>query len=191
MLIRSALLTAAVGLLASTAAQAQTGNGSDVSGPTTTSSSIAGGTFAPSPGTVAANASPAVSAAVQTAGAAVTSQLGAGTLTATTPSGQVVAIPAAVQAAVAAILTGAASPTQVAQMVDALSAAGSAAPQLVEALAGLLQGDGGTGQLAAAVGIYNQMVANAPPGFLANPPAAFSAVQSVLSTLVVAAGAAR
>jgi len=168
----------AVGLaLMSAPATAQTHNQSDVTGPNVTSSAIAG------VGTVAAEASPAVAAAVATAGTAVTAQLSSGTLSATTPDGATVTIPPAVQGALAGILAGGAAPPE---FVAGLAAGGAgSASELVEALATLVSSPA-TGQFAAAVGHFNALVVGADPAFLASPTPEFLAVHSVLSQLVAA-----
>lgn len=169
---------AAVALALMTApATAQTNNQSDVTGGNVTSSAIAGG------GTVAAEASPAVAAAVANAGTAVTAQLSSGTLSATTPDGATVSIPPAVQAALLGILAGGAAPPE---FVAGLAASGAgAASELAQALENLVSSPA-TGQLAAAVGHFNALVAGADPAFLASPTPEFLAVHSVLSQLVAA-----
>lgn len=179
----SAAVAVAAALLAAAPAYGQAGNASDVTGPNTTGSSIAGNMGAPSGGggTVSASASPAVAAAVGAAAASVSSSLSAGSLT--TPSG--VAIPAAAQASVLAVLTGSAPSATLA----AAMGGGAAAQALAEAMSGLISSPD-PGQLAAATGHFNAMVLAADASFLANPPAEFLAVMAVLSTMVGAANSA-
>lgn len=182
------VLGGAMTLVAPARAQiSPTGNASDVTGPIGTTGDIVGGAFTPAPGTVAAEASPAVAAAVNAAGTAVIAALTGGTLTATTPSGQTVVIPAAAQATVLAALTGSAVS---AELAAALDASGSgAAGELAQALVGLLSSPA-TGQLAEAIGFFNAVVGDANSAYLANPPAEFVAVYAVLVTLTAAAQAA-
>lgn len=188
MRIATVILTAGTaGLLAATPALAQFGNGSDVSGPPTTGSSIAGGSFAPASGNgggagvgATATASPAVNAAIGAAGASVSTQLASGSM----PAVNGVAIPAQVQASVGAVLSGSASPAQVQQISTALGASGNtqAAAALVDAMSGLAAG-GSPAQLTAAIVQFNILVSTASVTFLANPPAAFLAIAATLNTL--------
>lgn len=171
-------------LAAALPATAQTGNQSDVTGVTTTSSTIAGGAFAPSPGQVAATANPTVQAAVAQASATVAAQLSTGTMT--TPTG--VSIPVAAQQAVAAVMTTNVVNSPAGLALAAELGGNTAAAALVESVTGLLSSPA-TGQLASAIGNLNAIVDAAPVEFLANPPPAFVAIQASLAAMVQAANA--
>lgn len=183
------LVAATVLVLGSSAAYAQSGNGSDISGPTQVPV-----TFAPlgvnnnngnnnAPGVGASLSTPGAVAGVQTAftsGAAVTSPA----------TGQPIA-PAAVRAVGALITSG--SPTSVANIAAALTAAGApsgAVSALTQALA-LLSGtnaETAPGAVLAAVKSFNALVASASADFLRNPPAEFLAIHAALMPMAASIG---
>lgn len=168
---------------------AQQINQSDITGVGTTGSAIAGGMFSPGPATVAANASPVVTAAIIAVGTSIATQLGAGTLTVTTAEGAPAALPASVQATVLTVLTGGSDVP--AGFVGALGSGGADGPAAALALAlqGLITAPA-TGQLSTAVSHLNALVNDSSPAFLRSPPAEFLAVQAVLAQMVAAAQSA-
>jgi hypothetical protein len=173
-------------LLGALPAQAQAGNASDVTGPITTGGDIVGGIFAPAPAPAGGSTATGVAGGMAAAAPAVSAALSTGSLTATTPSGQTVAIPATTQAALLAVLTGADAP---ADFAAALGASGApAAGQLMQALGGLLSAPA---QLPQAVALFNALVQDASPAFLANPPAEFLAVHATLAHFTAAGQPAR
>lgn len=176
----------AVALTAS-AASAQTGNQSDVTGVATTGSTIAGGAFAPSPGTVAVPVNPQVQAAITQASATMVTQLANGALT--SPTGAPLAIPAAAQQAVVALMTRwEAAGASVAAVIADLAGAGApsaSVAQLVESVAGLLAAPA-AGQLASAIANFNALVGTVDVSFLTTPPPSFVAIQAVLANLAAA-----
>jgi hypothetical protein len=151
-----------------------------------------GSIFTPSPGTVPAPATPAIQAAIATATATVNAQLTSGSLTSVTGA----TIPAAVVSQVGSVLTstssvnpsgGAASPaaTALASSIGTSGAPASVVASLIESLSGLISNPA-PGQLTAAIGNFNAVVEGASPAFLANPPAQFLAIQTVLAALSAA-----
>lgn len=183
-------VTAAVTIAAiTTSAGAQSGNQSDVTGVSTTGSTIAGGAFAPGP--VAVPVSPQVQAAITQASGRMVAQLVNGTLT--SPAGVPLAIPAATQRAVVALMTRwTAEGGSGAAVVADLAAAGApyaSVTALVESLAGLLTSPA-PGQLASAISNFNALVGTVDASFLVSPPPSFVAIQAVLANLVAAGRAA-
>ena len=169
-----------------------TGNNSDVSGPPVTSGEVAGGAFAPAPaaaGTTPALATPAAQAAVATAAGNISSSLASGTMTSVGGA----AISPAAQAMLLSVLSTSAPTTgAAAQLSTTLSAAGGTAAAVLPALLASISGlANNPAQLAPAIGNYNQFVAAASGEFLANPPQAFLALQTVLSQMSAAASGAR
>lgn len=185
-------ITAVTALTAiTTATGAQTGNQSDVTGVATTGSTIAGGAFAPSPGTVAVPVNPQVQAAITQASATMVTQLANGALT--SPTGAPLAIPAATQQAVVGLMTRwEAAGASVAAVVADLAGAGAPSAgvaSLVESVAGLLTAPA-PGQLASAIANFNALVGTVDVGFLSSPPPSFVAIQAVLANLAAAGSAA-
>jgi hypothetical protein len=176
----SALIT-----ICSVEASAQFANQSDVTGPPTTTSDIAGGIFSPSTGTVAVPATPAASASLAAVAQTVNAAITSGSLR--TRSGA--PIPAAAQSQIAAVLNDSLPTTRPAAELSALLAqvgvAGMTVAALAESLTGLLSNPA-PGQLAAAVGNYNEMIQSAPASLLLNPPPQLLAIQAVLARLSAA-----
>ncbi|MDB4905858.1 MAG: hypothetical protein JWO05_642 [Gemmatimonadetes bacterium] len=182
---------AAALLLSASVASAQ-GNGSDITGPSVTQSTIAGGIFAPSAGNVGTTAvpvTPAVSnAIVSTSNSIVATVSGGGTITNPVTGA---AIPAAA-ATVAVSMMSSASPEIKAQVNNALSTSGASATvinTLMSTLPNLLSNPT-PGQVAEALSAFNAVVNTANAGFLANPPPEFSAIFSVLSQIAASGNAA-
>jgi hypothetical protein len=136
----------------------------------------------------------ALQAAVVAMTQAISSQITNGTLTTVTGA----SVPAAVQAEIGAVLfasnsvtaSGAPASPAATTLAASLTTAGAhsaAVKALVESLAGLISNPA-PGQLTAAVSGYNQVVETASAAFLANPPAEFLAIQSVLAQLAAAGG---
>ena len=192
-------------------AKAQTGNQSDISGASVTSSSITSGAFTPQyssngsgiggggGSTVIKFATPSAVANVNKAAGAVSSQLGLGKVPviATNISPNTV-ISAAVQQVLQSVLTQTGSVgANSKQIVNALTnTPGSTSTTLAQKLVSNLKGLTAGGkvsptQLVAAVKSYNAVIDTTSNGVLSNPPQELLAIQSVLATLVNAASTAK
>jgi hypothetical protein len=182
---------AAITLSAATAF-AQTGNGSDVSGPA--GLALGGGAFVPLPaagggtttGGGASPLSPATINAISTAASAVLAALSTGNVTSPITNSP---IGVAAAASVYALVTSG-SPTSVAAVGAALTNAGLPAAQAnaaVQAMAGLLAGGpvNPVSIISASVA-FNALVAAMTPAQLANPPAEFLAMHAALAPLAAA-----
>ena len=191
-------------------AKAQTGNQSDISGASVTSSSITSGAFTPQYSSNGGSggggsfseikfAAPSAVANVNKAAGAVSSQLGLGKVPviATNISPNTV-ISAAVQQVLQSVLTKTGSVgANSKQIVNALTNTPGAttttlAQKLVSNLKGLTAGGKvSPTQLVAAIKSYNDVIDTTSNGVLSDPPQELLAIQSVLATLVNAASAAK
>jgi hypothetical protein len=170
--------------LVASPAMAQSGDASDVTGVNVTSSTIAGGFFTPSSGTVSLPGSSA--GALSTASAGVRSSLKAGSVT-----GGGISVSGAGLQTVRDLVTGPVNPSVAiqAQISAALSSSGAPAvvvSGLIDALAGLLQNPT-PANVGSAAKTFTSLVNDASGAFLANPPAEFETIYAVLFTLVTAA----
>lgn len=186
------------------AAPAWAQSASDVTGVSTTGSTIAGGVFTPPPSGTGAGGAPAGGGAVPTGAVVppqvmqavvatsgvVSTQLSAGTMT--TPAGAPISAPA--QQVVATVMTTG-TPAAQAQLAAALTQAGST-PAVAEAVTSLVNSLPGLlvtptpAQLTSALSAFNALVNNAGADFLQNPPPEFQAIHSALRALVAAGNAA-
>lgn len=190
-------------------AQAQSGNQSDISGASVTSSSITSGAFTPQYSSNGSGGSgsfteikfadPSAVANVNKAAGAVSSQLGLGKVPviATNISPNTV-ISAAVQQLLESVLTKTGNVNANSkQIVNALTnTPGSTSTTLAQKLVSKLKGLTAGGkvsptQLVAAVKAYNAVIDTTSNGVLSAPPQELLAIQSVLATLVNAASAAK
>lgn len=200
-----ALLTLA--LVATAALEAQTGNGSDVTGPNTTGSSVAGAAFVPTalspvitplPGALSMTGVPAVSALIPAAVVSTVHALYGGTATLPEESGVAPALPIpaesgimVVQLAVAPVgspLAGRLSAALLVQLTTAESGAPSveAVADLLGLLTGVLSAPT-PARIAAAVGAFNAVLEQAGPGYLASMPTPLLAMRVLLGRLALAA----
>ncbi|HLA90391.1 MAG TPA: hypothetical protein VJL28_08185 [Gemmatimonadaceae bacterium] len=169
--------------LATSPAYAQSGNGSDVTGPT--GGSLAGGTFAPLPVPTGAGGGRVSIPPSPMAGPTVTStaQSFSSGATQTSPAtGQ--PIPVGAVTAIGALITSG-SPATVAQVGAALQSSGAPGAEvaaLTQALAALanVSPSAAPGAIITAALAFNALVANAPASFLQNPPAQFLAIHAAL-----------
>jgi len=186
---------AAITLTAATAI-AQTGNGSDVTGPT--GSTLGGGAFVPLPtaggtntGGSGGTGTPAplpasVVTAVNNAATSVGNALSSGSINSPLTNAPI----GGAAASSVASLASSGSPTSVATVGAALTSAGLPAAQAnaaVQAMAGLLSGGTVTPMAIISASVaFNALVSAMTPAQLANPPAEFLAMHAALQPLAAA-----
>lgn len=187
-------------MLGAAVAAAQSGNGSDVTGPP--GITIAGGAFTPLPvgnttsrsGVGGASSSAARGAAGNSAVSAVGATFSSGAAVTSPATGQTIA-PAAVQTVGALITTG--SPASVASVGASLQSSGATAPSvgaLMQAMAALanVSPSSAAAAIITAAKAFNALIAGASPGFFTSdhggPPADFLAIQAALKPMVAAIG---
>ena len=179
-------LGAALALCAMAApAAAQSGNSSDVSGASVTTSSIAGGVFAPGG---AGRTSPAVQGAVESTAFGAFRSLRSGSVT----GGGITFSGGGVEAVGAVMNSANPSPAVLAQVTWALNASG-APDKEVNALTNSIQGllvNPSPKAVTNAINSFNGLVNVSKASFLAEPPSEFQAIYAVLSQIVVAGNAA-
>jgi hypothetical protein len=168
---------------------AQSGNSSDVSGASVTTSSIVGGVFAPgAAGGAAARTSPAVQGAVTSSAFGAFNALRGGTI-----SGGGISVSGGAVQAVGAVMNSNNPPQAVLSQVTWALAGSGAPPAVVNALTNSLQGmlvsPSATG-VANAISSFNGLVNSAKGSFLSDPPPEFQAIYAVLSQIVAAGNAA-
>jgi hypothetical protein len=186
------VVAAAAITVSASALYAQSGNGSDVSGPP--GGGVAGGTWVPFGGGGIANrgrgggggrvgnANPNAAPAI----ANVAASFSNGSPQTSPATGQT--IPPAAVAQIGALISGG-SPASVAQVSTALQAGGAAPAQtaaLVQALAALANVSAASAPQAIvnAAQAFNALVRSLSASFLANPPADFIAIQAALAPMV-------
>lgn len=188
---------AAALLLCASAAGAQharfaASNGSDASGPSVTSSQIAGGIFTSSSGnvgTVAVPATLAVANAIVSTSNSITTSVTGGTALVSPVTGTTISL-AASQVAISVM--GSASTAIKAEVSNALGTSGASVTvinTLMSTLPGLLTNPT-PGQVAEALSAFNAVVNTANAAFLSNPPPEFSAIHAVLAQLATSVQAA-
>ena len=175
--------------VAAAPAVAQSGNSSDVTGASVTSSSIVGGVFSPgAAGGSAVRTSPAVTGAVRTSALGAFNSLRGGTVT----GGGFTVSGGGVQA-VGAIMNSNNPPQAVLSQVT-WALAGSGAPaNVVNNLTNAIQGmlvTPNPNAVMGAISSFNALVNASKASFLAEPPTEFKAIYAVLSQIVDAGNAA-
>jgi len=178
-------VAAAALALGSSAAYAQSGNGSDVSGPAQVPVTFAPlGT--PNAGSGFAGPSPSTPGAVSS----VQASFGSGAPVTSPATGQPIA-PSAVQAVSQLINSG--SPASLASVAAALNGAGApsgAVAELTQAIAMLsaAKGESTPAAVLSAAKAFNALVASASASFLKNPPPAFLAIHAALVPMAASIG---
>jgi hypothetical protein len=206
MRMRSVVLSTLLLLGGAGTLSAQSGNGSDVSGPNVTGSSIAGGAFVPTPLSpvstpIPAPTSvpdvPAVSLPIPAALVPTVTALVGGTAAPPSAPGGPASTPIPAETGILLVQLAASAPGSavtvaagsalLAQLTGGTAAPGvDVATNLLGSMSGVLAAPT-PANIAAAVGAYNALVADAPAGFLSNPPPAFQAILLLLGNLVATA----